>query len=124
MENRSKDDGQGKGLDGVIRVDEAEVKAHLGEMVRESVQETLNGLLDAEADRLCRARKYERAADRAGTRAGHYQRKLHTTAGEGTLAVPKLRTLPLATEIIERDRRRESSVEEALVEMSLAGGSG
>jgi putative transposase len=35
--------------------------------------------------------------------------------------VPKLRTLPFETAIIERDRRRESSVEEALVEMYLAG---
>jgi putative transposase len=35
--------------------------------------------------------------------------------------VPKLRTLPFETAIIERDRRRESSVEEAPVEMYLAG---
>lgn len=121
MENGTREEGQGKRLDGVIQVDEAQVKAHLGEMVRESVQETLNGLLDAEADRLCRARKYERAADRADTRAGHYSRKLHTKAGEVTLSVPKLRTLPFETEIIERYRRREASVEEALVEMYLAG---
>jgi transposase-like protein len=38
-----------------------------------------------------------------------------------TLKVPKLRTLPFETAIIERYRRRESSVEEALVEMYLAG---
>jgi transposase-like protein len=35
--------------------------------------------------------------------------------------MPKLRTLPFETAIIERYRRRESSVEEALVEMYLAG---
>jgi transposase-like protein len=35
--------------------------------------------------------------------------------------VPKLRTLPFETAIIERYRRRESSVEEALIEMYLAG---
>ena len=41
--------------------------------------------------------------------------------GEVTLKVPKLRTLPFETAIIERYRRRERSVEEALVEMYLAG---
>jgi len=120
MENGTKDKGQGKRLEGVIQVDEAQVKEHLGEMVRQSVQETLNGMLDVEAD-LCQARRYERTAQRADTRAGHYQRKLHTKAGEVTLSVPKLRTLPFETQIIERYRRRESSVEEALVEMYLAG---
>jgi transposase-like protein len=35
--------------------------------------------------------------------------------------VPKLRSLPFETAIIERYRRRESSVEEALIEMYLAG---
>lgn len=89
--------------------------------MRESVEETLNGLLEAEADHLCQARRYERNADRASTRAGHYTRSLQTTSGEVTLKVPKLRNLPFETAIIERYRRRESSVEEALVEMYLAG---
>ena len=35
--------------------------------------------------------------------------------------MPKLRILPFETAIIERYRRRESSVEEALIEMYLAG---
>jgi putative transposase len=55
------------------------------------------------------------------TRAGHYTRKLSTQAGEVDLRVPRLRKLPFETQIIERYRRRESSVEEALVEMYLAG---
>ena len=55
------------------------------------------------------------------TRAGSYDRTLHTTAGEVTLKVPRLRTLPFDTQIIERYRRRQSSVEESLVEMYLAG---
>jgi transposase-like protein len=52
---------------------------------------------------------------------GHYERKLLTTSGEVELQVPKLRTLPFETAIIERYQRRESSVEEALIEMFLAG---
>ena len=105
----------------VIQIDESQLRGQLGELVRESVEETLNAMLDSEADRLCRAKRYERSADRASTRAGKYQRKLHTKAVEVTLQVPKLRSIPFETAIIERYRRRESSVEEALIEMYLAG---
>src|SRR5437763_15227101 len=85
------------------------------------VEETLNALLDAEADRLCNAQRYERSAARRDTRAGHYERGLQTKAGEVRLRVPKLRQQTFETAIIERYRRRESSVEEALIEMYLAG---
>src|SRR5688572_18357528 len=105
----------------VIRVDEQELRGHLDEVVRTSVEETLNGMLDAEADRLCQAKRYERTAERVDTRAGSYERKLVTKAGEVKLKVPRLRSLPFETQIIERYRRRESSVEEALMEMYLAG---
>jgi putative transposase len=105
----------------VIQVDEAQVRGHVEEVVRSSVEATLNGLLDAEADRLCQAQRYERSLQRADTRAGTYERKLVTKAGEVTLKVPRLRSLPFEMQIIERYRRRESSVEEALMEMYLAG---
>ena len=105
----------------IIQVDEEGVKDHLGEIVKGTVQETLNAMLDAEADHLCNAQRYERSAGRKDTRAGSYRRKLHTRAGEVEITVPKLRALPFETAIIERYRRRETSVEEALVEMYLAG---
>src|SRR5215831_18584220 len=105
----------------VIQIDEGKIKEHLSEIVRGSVEETLNGLLDLEANRLCNARRYERTEARRDTRAGHYERSLETKAGTVTLKVPKLRQLPFETAIIERYRRRESSVEEALIEMYLAG---
>jgi transposase-like protein len=105
----------------VIQVDESRIRGHVDEVVRSSVEATLNGLLDAEADQLCRAERYERTPDRVDTRAGSYERKLQTKAGEVTLKVPRLRSLPFETQIIERYRRRESSVEEALMEMYLAG---
>lgn len=104
-----------------ITVDDQGVTDHLKTVVRKTVEETLNAMLDAEADALCGAKRYERSIDRVDTRAGHYERSLETTAGPVTLQVPKLRTLPFETQIIERYRRRESSVEEALVEMYLAG---
>ena len=105
----------------VVKIDEGRIQAHLDEVVRATVEETLNALLDAEADHLCGARKYERTEGRQDTRAGSYDRRLQTKAGEVTLTVPKLRNLPFETAIIERYRRRESSVEEALIEMYLAG---
>src|SRR5262245_29403770 len=105
----------------VIQIDEARIRDHLGEMVRGTVEETLNAMLDAEADQLCGAGRYERSQARQDTRAGSYDRTLQTSAGEVNLKVPKLRRQTFETAIIERYRRRESSVEEALIEMYLAG---
>lgn len=105
----------------IIRIEQEQLTRHLEKIVKGTVEETLNAMLDAEADRLCQASRYERTDGRKDTRAGHYTRKLTTKAGDVSLKVPKLRTLPFETAIIERYRRRESSVEEALIEMYLAG---
>lgn len=105
----------------VIQINEQEIKNHLNEMVRSSVEETLNRLLDEEAQLLCQAERYERSEARQDQRAGYYKRKLITQAGEVKLKMPKLRQGRFETAIIERYRRRESSVEEAMVEMYLAG---
>jgi putative transposase len=108
-------------LNNVITIDDERNKSHLDRVVRGSVEETLNALLDAEADRPCNAQRYERSEARRDSRAGHYERKLQTKAGEVNLRIPKLRQQAFETAIIERYRRRESSVEEALIEMYLAG---
>ncbi len=105
----------------IIQLNQEEIKSQLGDLVRQSVEDTLNAMLDAEADQITQAHKYERTEKRMDTRAGHYNRTLATKAGEVTLRVPKLRTLPFETAIIERYKRREESVEEALIEMYLAG---
>lgn len=105
----------------VLRIDQAQLHQHLDRLVRDSVEQTLNALLDAEADQLCGAKRYERSPERVDTRAGSYTRQLQTRVGEVELKMPRLRKLPFETQIIERYRRRESSVEEALVEMYLAG---
>ena len=110
-----------KNLSQIIKIDEGQIQQHLGEMVRSTVEETLNAMLDAEADQLCNAQRYEHTESRTDQRAGHYKRKLHTKAGEVELNVPKLRRATFETAIIDRYRRRESSVEEALMEMYLAG---
>jgi len=112
---------QPESLSKVIKIDEARIQSHLDQIVRSTVEQTLNDLLDAEADRLCNAKRYEHVEDRADQRAGHYSRTVHTKAGPVELKMPKLRKATFETAIIERYRRRESSVEEALIEMYLAG---
>ena len=121
MEAKSKKDEASSIVKNIVSIDEGKIQSHVNGIVRSTVEETLNGLLDAEAERLCGASKYERTDTRKDSRAGHYDRKLQTQAGEVELKVPKLRTLTFETAIIERYRRRESSVEEALMEMYLAG---
>ena len=105
----------------IIKIDEEGLKNDLKGVIRKTIEETLNTMLDEEAAELCHAEKHERTEGRQNYRSGHYQRKLLTSAGEVELSVPKLRLAPFETAIIERYKRRESSVEESLIEMYLAG---
>ena len=105
----------------LVKVNEEEVQDFLKKQVKDSVEATLNTLLDSEADAHCGAKKYERSPDRTDFRAGHYDRKMLTTSGEVELHVPKLRKFTFESQIIDRYRRKEASVEESLVEMYLAG---
>jgi transposase-like protein len=107
--------------DKIIQINEEQIKDHLGQMVRGTVEETLNTMLEQEARQLLCAERYERTEGRKDTRAGHYNRGLETRAGKVKLKIPKLRQLTFETAIIERYKRREASVEEALIEMYLAG---
>ena len=75
----------------IIQLNEEIVKSELKELVRNSVEETLNALLNKEAEELTSAAKYERTESRQGYRSGHYSRKLTTTSGEVTLNIPKLK---------------------------------
>ncbi len=107
--------------DKIIHLNEGAIKQELKEIVRHTVEETLNNLLEQEAAELTNAGRYERTENRKGYRSGHYERDLTTTSGDVKLKVPKLKGVAFETAIIERYRRRESSVEEALIEMYLAG---
>ena len=100
-----------KPLSKVIRIDESEIRGHLDEMVRGTVEETLNAMLDAEADEMRKAQRYERSPDRVDTRAGSYTHKLHTKAGEVEVKMHKLRKQTFETAIIESYRRREISID-------------
>ena len=105
----------------IVQFNEEIIKGQLKELVRGSVEETLNELLEKEAESLTQAARYERSEARHGYRSGHYDRNLTTTSGNVTLHMPRLKGMSFETAIIERYRRRESSVEEALIEMYLAG---
>ena len=107
--------------DNILQLNEAAIKGELKDLVKSSVEETLNALLEHEADELVNAERYERSGDRKGYRSGHYDRNFTTTSGDVTLHVPKLKGVQFETAIIERYRRRETSIEEALIEMYLAG---
>lgn len=105
----------------ILQVNQAMLETTLDRMVRKSVEETLNAMLDAEADEITGAARYERSGERKAYRAGHYERDLTVKAGKMSLKVPKLKGAVFESAVIERYRRREESVEEALIDMYLAG---
>ena len=121
MNNNTEQHENPEGKTRLISINEEGVRSQLSALVKQTVEETLNAMLDAEADELCHASKYERSPERASTRAGHYTRTFHAAAGPLKLKVPRLRNVPFETAIIERYKRREASVEESLIEMYLAG---
>ena len=104
--------------DNIIQLNQELIHTELKDLVKNSVEETM---LDAEANKPVNAERYARDEQRQGYRAGHYDRSFTTTAGEVNLRVPKLKGVAFETAIIERYRRRESSIEEALIEMYPAG---
>ncbi len=66
--------------DNIIQLNEQVIKTEIKDLVRTSVEETLNNLLNQEADELLNASKYERTQERQGYRSGHYKRNLTTTS--------------------------------------------
>lgn len=105
----------------ILSFDDEEIEGYVGKLVAKTVEETPDALFDEEADQLVNVVRYERTDERQAYRNGHYSRRLFTGAGELTLSVPEPRGATFTTQIIERHRRRESPVEEAMMEMCLAG---
>lgn len=68
-------------------------------------------MLYEQADELVNAERYERSDERQVYGSGHYGGKLLTGSGEVDVLVPELRGARFTTEVIERYRGRESSVE-------------
>lgn len=105
----------------IIQIDQNLLETRLDRLVAEKVTELLNAMLNAEADEITNAAKYERTGERKAYRAGHYERGLTAKAGRLELKVPKLKGAVFESAVIERYRRREQSVEESLIDMYLAG---
>ena len=107
--------------DPIVSVDEESLRKDVVELFRKTAQDTLNAPLEQEAEEMVGAERYECTAGREAYRSGHYKRKLVTTSGQVELGVPKPRGATFQTAVIERYRRRETGVEEAIIEMYLAG---
>ena len=81
--------------DKIIQFDDAMFESKLDALVRIKVEQTINAMLDAEADEITNAARYERKTDRKAFRAGHYERTLTAKAGKLSLKVPKLKGRPV-----------------------------
>ena len=79
----------------IVQLNEEVIKGQLKELVRGSVEETLNELLEAEAEKLTQAARYERNEQHQGYRNGYYNRNLTTISGDVTLKMPKLKGISL-----------------------------
>ena len=105
----------------IVQLNEEIIKGKNKELVRSSVEETLNELPEKETESLTQAARYERSEVRQDYRSVHYDRNLTTASGDVTLHMPRLKGVSFKTAIIERYRRRESNVKKSLIEMYLAG---
>ena len=86
----------------IVQLNEEVIKGQIKELVRGSVEETLNELLESEAENLTQAARYKRNEQRQGYHSGHYSRNLTATSGDVTLKVPKLKGISFETAIILR----------------------
>ena len=73
----------------VVKIDEGRIREHLDEVVRSTVEETLNALLDAEADHLCGAREYEHTR-----RKGRHARDIITDSARSEWRCISRRVIP------------------------------
>ena len=105
----------------ILTLDEDTPEDELRVLVRGTVEEAVNGILDAQADELVNAERYERTDERQAHGSGHHSRGPPAQAGKIEVSVPKPGGARLAAEAVERHGRRESSVEEAPVETYLLG---
>ena len=104
-----------------IALEKTKVAKWIDEKIKGAIKEVLEGIMDAEAEELLCAKPYERTGERKDYRNGKRKRSLKTRVGEIELEVPRLRVLEFQTEVIEKYRRMEISMEEAMIEMYLSG---
>lgn len=96
----------------IIQIDQNLLETRLDRLIAEKMTQILNAMLDAEADEIANAARYERNGERKAYRAGHYERSLTAKAGRPEPKVPKLKGALFESAVVERCRRRESGVGE------------
>ena len=81
----------------IVQLNEEVIRSRLKELMRGSVEETLNELLVAEAQKLTQAAQYERNEQRQDCRSGYYDRNLtgisfsrYRNSRESPLRLPSL----------------------------------
>ena len=72
----------------IVSFDKQTVKGKMRKLVRRTIEETINAMLDEEADQMVGAGPYERTDERAAYRAGYYERGFTTTPDQVTLKCP------------------------------------
>ena len=66
----------------IIQIDQNLLETRLDRLITEKMAQILNAMLDAEADEITGAARYERNGGRKAYRVGHYKRSLTARAGE------------------------------------------
>lgn len=95
--------------------------AGVEERIRLMVQRMFQQLIDAEADTVIGAGRWQRSADRVAVRNGSRDRLLSTTAGDLELKIPKLRTGSFFPSLLERRRRIDQALFAVVMEAYLHG---
>ena len=73
----------------IIQIDQNLLETRLDRLITEKMTQILNAMLDAEADEITGAARYERSGGRKAYRAGHYDRSLTAFAlNSGVYLVP------------------------------------
>lgn len=88
---------------------------------KQLLQDSLNGILNAESTAQLGAEKYERSEERTDSRNGSRERKLHTRLGTIDLTVPRHRNVPFKTMIFDNYSRSEASLISSMAEMVING---
>ncbi len=107
------------GKDDVVSKDA--IREFIDSRVREAVKETFQEIMEAEMRSHLGADKGEHTEERMGYRNGYRTRELETRVGRVELSVPRDRDGLFETDVFEKYRRAEVSLEEAMLEMYLAG---
>lgn len=88
---------------------------------RKLLEESLNSILNVEADEQIKAKPYERTEERTDYRNGTRERQLETRLGSITLKVPRFRDVPFRSLVFDNYSRSEAALISVMAEMVVCG---